>query len=174
MPSINGFVEQRKQKRFNLKEGIIVEFYKPRLFSLGNPRIFKYAPVTDISEGGLGFVYTERQMWLLDLNELTISDKINDIKIDKIPFKILRDYQISKLPNAKYLRKCGIKFGVLTSDQKSSLYSLIHSHTISNNTMDRRSGKDRRQVDDPHDKNLDKRNGIERRSGKGRRKYDCF
>ena len=90
MPSIKGFVELRKHKRFNLKEGVFVEFYKPRLFNLGNPRIFKYASVTDISEGGLGFVYTDRQMWLLDLNELTISDKINDIKIDKIhPHNIL-------------------------------------------------------------------------------------
>ena len=174
MPSIKGFVELRKHKRFNSKEGVFVEFYKPRLFNLGNPRIVKYAQITDISEGGLGFIYADRQMWLLDLNELTISDNINEIKIDKIPFKILRDFPISKLPNSKYLRKCGVKFGVLTPDQKSSLYSLIHTHTISNHTMDRRSGKDRRQVGDSNYKDLDKRNGIERRSRIGRRKYDCF
>ena len=174
MTSSKAVVEQRKQKRFKLKEGVFVEFYKPRLFSLGNPRIFKYAPVTDISEGGLGFVYTDRQMWLLDLNELTVSDKINDIIIDKIPFKILRDFPISKLPNSKFLRKCAVSFGVLTSEQKACLYSLVHSHTVSNDTMDRRSGKDRRQGGDLQAKDFEKRKGIERRSGKGRRKYDCF
>jgi len=174
MPSIKGFVELRKHKRFNLKEGVFVEFYKPRLFNLGNPRIVNYAQITEISEGGLGFIYVDREMWLLDLNELTISDTINEIKIDKIAFKILRDFKISKLPNSKYLRKCSIKFDVLTSDQKSSLYSLIHTHTISDHTMDRRSGKDSRQVADPHYKDLDKRNGIERRSRIGRRQYDCF
>ena len=157
MPSIKGFVELRKQKRFNLKKGVFVEFYKPRLFNLGSPRIFKYAPVTDISEGGLGFVYTDRQMWLLDLNELTISDKINDIKIDKIPFKILRDFPISKLPNSKNLRKCAVSFGVLTSEQKASLHSMVNSHTISNDTMDRRSGKDRRQGGELQNKDFEKR-----------------
>ena len=172
MTSIKDFVDLRKQQRFKLKEGVFVEFYKPRLFNLGNLRLVNYAPVTDISEGGLGFVYTDRQMWLHDLNELTISDKINEIKIDNISFKILRDFKISKLPNSKYLRKCGVSFGVLTSEQKASLYSLVHSHTVINDTMDRRSGKDRRQGSDLQNKDFNKRNGIERRSEKGRRKYD--
>jgi hypothetical protein len=117
-----------------LKEGVFVEFYKPYLFNLGSPRIVKNSQITEISNGGLGFKYVDHKMWSLDLNELNISDNINEIKIDKIPFKILRDFPISKLPNSKYLRKCGVKFGVLTSDQKSSLYSLIHTHTISNHT----------------------------------------
>ena len=39
MTSIKAFVEQRKQKRFKLKEGVFVEFYKPRLFSLGSHRV---------------------------------------------------------------------------------------------------------------------------------------
>jgi hypothetical protein len=117
-----------------LKEGVFVEFYKPYLFNLGSPRIVNNSQITEISNGGLGFKYVDHKMWSLDLNELNISDNINEIKIDKIPFKILRDFPISKLPNSKYLRKCGVKFGVLTSDQKSSLYSLIHTHTISNHT----------------------------------------
>ena len=128
MPSIKAFVELRKHKRFNLKEGVFVEFYKPYLFNLGNPRIVKNAQITEISKGGLEFKFVDRKMWSLDLNELNISDNINEIKIDKIPFKILRDFPISKLPNSKYLRKCNVKFGVLTSDQKSSLYSLINTH----------------------------------------------
>jgi len=127
MTSIKAVVELRKHKRFNLKEGVFVEFYKPRLFSLGNPHIVKYAQITEISKGGLGFIYVDRKMWFLDLTELTISDEINETKIDKIPFKVLRDFPISKLPNSKYLRKCGVKFGVLTSDQKSNLDSLIHT-----------------------------------------------
>lgn len=127
MPSIKSFVELRKQQRFNLKDGVFVEFYKPRLFNWGSPRIVNYAQITEISEGGLGFIYVDREMWSLDLNELTISDNINETKIDKIPFKVLRDFPISKLPNSKYLRKCGVKFGELTSDQKSGLYSLFHT-----------------------------------------------
>ena len=104
-----------------------MEFYKPRRFNLGNPHIVNHAQITEISEGGLGFVYVDREMWSLDLNELTISDNINKTKIDKIPFKVLRDFPITKLPNSKYLRKCGVKFGELTSDQKYSLYSLFHT-----------------------------------------------
>ena len=150
MPTNKGFVELRKQKRFDLKVGVVVEFYKSRIFNLGNPRIVNYAQITEISQGGLGFIYVDREMWLLDLNELTISDNFNKTKIDKIPFKVLRDFPISKLPNSKYLRKCGVKFGLLTSDQKSSLYSLIDTHTIINLTMDRHFGKDRKQVGDIH------------------------
>ena len=174
MTSIKSIVELRKHKRFKLKEGVFVNFYKPRRFAVGSPRIFKYAPVTDISEGGLGFVYIDRQMWVIDHNKLTISDNINGIKVGRIPFKALRDFPISKLPNSKFLRKCSVKFGELTSDQKSSLYSLFHTNTIINPTIARRSGRDRRQGGYLQNKDLEKRNGIERRSRIGIKKYDCF
>lgn len=174
MHSKKNFVEKRNHKRFEVKEGAFVEFYKPRLFNLGRPRLVKYAQIINISEGGLGFVYVDRKMWLLDSQELTISDYNNEIKIDKVPFKILRDFPQSKLIGSKSLRKCGVKFGELTSDQKSKLYSFIHATTASKHTMDRRFGKDRRQIDAPHHDVSNKRSSIERRGNKGRRRYDIF
>lgn len=142
MQSKNDFIEKRKHKRFEVTGEAFVEFYKSRFFKFVKPRLVKYGRIINISEGGLACTYVDHKMWSMDFNELTISDYNNEIKIDKVPFKILRDFSQSKLPDSKYLRKCGIKFGELTSDQKSTLYSFIHAHAASNHTMDRRSGKD--------------------------------
>lgn len=55
MSIIHYLVERREHERYLVKEGIVAEFHKPRLFKLGKSRIVKSVPIVDISLGGLAF-----------------------------------------------------------------------------------------------------------------------
>ena len=105
-------------------------------------------------------------MWSTNFNELSITMKGDEKKIRKIPFKVISDYTISKHPDAKSVRRCGVKFGKLTSRQKSNLDSFIEDHTVSSYVMDRRSGQERRQEDGSQYSGPEMRSGIERRKNK--------
>jgi hypothetical protein len=102
-------------------------------------------------------------MWSPEYNKLSISKTPDEIKIDKVPFKAVSDFSESRLPNAKFLRRCGIKFGELTPNQKNQLYYFIQEHTSTNHPMDRRTGKDRRRSDASEISNLERRDKVERR-----------
>lgn len=135
------FVEQRRMKRFKVKEGAFVEFHKPRLFKLGKSRIIESAPIIDISLKGLAFQYTDRNMWTPNFNALSISRIADEVKIDKVPYKAVSDFPISNVANSIFLRRCSVKFLGLAPTQKSQLNHFIQNHTIGN----RRSGSERRQ-----------------------------
>ena len=124
------FVERRKQHRFKVKEDAFVKLYTPRFFKLGKPRIIKSATIIDISIGGLAFQYVDCVMLSHDFYELSIFNTTGAIKIDKVPFKAVSDFSISRLSNSKFIRRCGIKFGGLNPAQKSELASLIQNHAI--------------------------------------------
>ena len=156
----SNFVERRKHNRVIIKEGAFVEFYKPRLFKLGKPRILKSASIIDISTGGLAFQYIDRNMWSPDFFELSISKTADKIKIDEVQFKAVSDFSISRLSNSKFTRRRGVKFEKLTSTQKSQLFHLIQNQTIG----DRRSGFERRQFSYSS-------HSPEQRSGKDRRNH---
>jgi hypothetical protein len=156
----SNFAERRKYNRFKVAEGVFAEFHKPRLFQIIKPRIVKSAPIFDISLEGLAFQYTDRTMWSPNFNELTISKAAAKITIDKVPFKAIADFWISRLPNSKFSRRCGVKFGELRPIQKDQLHYFIQDYTHS---ADRRTGKNRRQLDASKHSSLEKRNRIERR-----------
>lgn len=162
MATTKGFVERRKYKRFKADE-TVAEFYKSRFFKIGKPRLVKSVPVVDISYGGIGFQYVARDMWPIDFDTLTISNVPDEISIDNVPFKTVADFPISKGANSKSTRRCCVKFGDLTPKQQSDLSALIQKLAISNQVIDRRTGKERRTFDAPY------HDGSERRKGKERR-----
>jgi len=159
----SNFVERRKSYRFKAKEGTFAEFHKSSIFRLGKSRIVKSAQIVDISFDGLAFQYIDHTMWTPNFNELSISKAIDGIKIEKIPFKALSDFSISRLPNSLLKRRCGVKFGALTPNQKNQLHYFIQDHTRSHQSVDRRTGKGRRQLEASKHGGLEKRNEIERR-----------
>jgi hypothetical protein len=160
----SNFVERRKNNRFKAKKGPLVEFLKPRLFNLGKPRIVKTASIVDISKEGLSFEYVDKNMWSLDFNELYIGDSIDEIKIEKVPFKVVSDFSISRIQNSTFLRRCGVKFGELTAEQKAQLHYFILDHAISDHPIDRRTHhQEQNQVEELNHRGLDGRKAVERR-----------
>jgi hypothetical protein len=127
----NDFTEKRKHCRFKVKKGTVVEFYKPRLFNFGKPRVFKSAPITDISAGGLAFQYIDNETWLQKFKELSISKPSDEIQIDYLPYEVVSDFTISTLPDDKFIKRCSVKFENLTPEQKSQLDNFLQHHTVS-------------------------------------------
>jgi hypothetical protein len=159
----SNFFERRKQHRFKVKEGAFVDFYKPRFFKLGKSGLVKSASIIDLGAGGLTFQYISRNMWTPDLHQLSIVKTSDKIKINRVPFRAVSDFSISRVVGSMFLRRCGVKFGELTPDQKYQLHYFIQDHTIYNHPVDRRTGKDRRKFAASAQDSPEKRKGIERR-----------
>ena len=136
LPCKEDFIERRKHKRFKVKEGAFVEFDKPRFFILDKPLVVRHAPLIDISRGGLAFKYVNREMWLHDYDELTISKRNNETKIDKVPFKVRSDCIIARISDSSSMRRCGVKFGNLNSNQRKNLFSFMDAQIISDHGRD--------------------------------------
>ena len=132
MTNRTGFIEKRKHNRFKVKDGVFVEFQKHRFLNLGKPLIAKSAPIIDINSEGLAFQYVDRNMWTPNFNELSIlnSKTAEVIKIGKVPFKTIYDFSLSRLATSIFKRRCGIKFGKLTSNQKKQLNRFIQIYAV--------------------------------------------
>jgi hypothetical protein len=131
VPQKQDYKEKRKHSRFKVKKGTVVEFYKPRLFNLGKPRVFKSAPIIDISLGGLAFQYIDKETWLQKVKELSVSNPSDEIQIDHLPYEVISDFMISTLPDDTFIRRCSIKFENVPPGQKFQLDNFIQYHTIS-------------------------------------------
>ncbi len=153
------FAELRKQNRFKLREGIIVAFHKPRPFNLGRPRIVKTASIIDINRRGLAFQYMSHKMWPAYFSKLSILQIIDEIEIDNVPYEVVSDFKASNFTKSKPIRKCGVKFGKLTLNQRILLNHLLLSYS----SMMKRPGKGRRIFNNPQ------YNGLERRARNERR-----
>ena len=136
LPCEEGFIERRKYKRFKVNEDTFVEFDKSRFFRLDKPLVVRHAPLSDMSGGGLAFKYVDREMWSHDYDELTISKHTNEIKIDKVPFKVCSDFIMVQISGSASMRRCGVEFGNLDSTQKVKLYSFIQAQAIRDHRMD--------------------------------------
>ena len=132
MKNRKGFIEKRRWNRFKVKTGVFAEFFKPRFLNLGKPHLVRSAPIIDVSLEGLSFQYIDRNMWSPNFNELTISNSVttDEIKIDKVPFKAVSDFPITRLPNFIFKRRCGVKFEKLTLNQKHQLQSFIQNYAV--------------------------------------------
>ncbi len=119
--------------------------------------------IINISRRGLSFRYFAGEAQQGQPGELDIL--FADIKfyLGNIPFRIISDVEAdNEFPSSSQKRKLlRVQFGELDSHQISQL-----DYFIQNCTMDRRSGQDCRQVDDPEYVGPQRRNGIERRTWK--------
>jgi len=124
------FDEQRKAVRSKLKTSAFVLLKQPRLFKRLKPhKTIKFAVIVDISSGGLRAQYVCSDMFPYKQDVLSIVTDDGIVKIEDIPFKIITDYKFTRLPDNKYLRRCGIKFGNLTDSHKLQLNQLIRDYS---------------------------------------------
>jgi len=157
------FIDRRKCVRFRAKEGTLAQFYKPRIFKLGRPGIVKSAQIFDICLDGLAFQYIDQNMWTPDFNELSISKGADEIKINKVPFKAVSDFSMFRFRKSLFKRRCGVKFEKLAPSQKHQLHYFIMKHTIDNQSVDRRTGIERRELETFIYSDHEKRYRTERR-----------
>ena len=142
--------EQRKHKRFDVKDGAYsVLTYHPTIMG----------QIVNMSMDGLAVTYKGKRLKESNEVDLFISDA--GFYLDQIPVKTISDHKLvgKFLFSSKTIWQRCMQFGELTTDQKSQLTQFLQHYT----SMVERSEKERRQFNDPQ------YSGPERRSGSDRR-----
>lgn len=139
---------RRKWKRFRTRGGALVLVKKARLIEVGKPALVELGPVLDISMGGLAAQYIASRQRTVDSDALAIAAPPEDIRVEPIPYQIVKDVEVTRMPDGKPIRTRSVKFGKLNDYQSFQLQSFIREHTTEI-VVDRRSGRDRRQRVDP-------------------------
>ncbi len=151
MKNTKKIFEQRKHKRFQVKDGAYTVLrYKP----------VKMGKIINMSRDGLAVYYpSDGQQMTSETSELDIFIIDSYYYIEKIQVKTISDFELAdKHPfSSKKIRQRCFQFGKTRSSQ---LFYL--DYFLENFTMPRRSNKDRRQLDAYQCDTPERRNGIER------------
>lgn len=108
------FKERRNQKRFSVKN---------RSTIMVSPTTILSYEVLDISDSGLAFSYAGWENWPTRGMRLDIFDK--DFFLENVPIRVIDDVRLEHEP--KGLRRCGVEFTNLESNQKAILRQYIAS-----------------------------------------------
>lgn len=115
--------ERRQQKRFKAQEGAFAALVDQES---------RLGQIKDISLNGLSFRYIDSHAKLKNASELKIIIGNRGLYLDKVPFKIISDFEIeSEFSFSKVnMRQIGLAFGELTPGQRNRLDRFIKNHTI--------------------------------------------
>ena len=115
--------ERRQQKRFKAAEGAFAALVDQES---------RLGQIKDISSHGLSFRYIDSHEKLVNASELKIILGNRGLYLDKVPFKIISDFQIeSEFSFSRVgMRQIGLEFGELTPGQRNRLDRFIKHHTI--------------------------------------------
>ena len=115
--------ERRQQKRFKAQEGAFAALVDQES---------RLGQIKDISLQGLSFRYIDNHEKLKKASELKIIINNQGLYLDKLPFKIIFDFEIeSEFSFSRVnMRQVGLKFGDLTPVQRNRLDQFLKNHTI--------------------------------------------
>ena len=115
--------ERRQQKRFKAQEGAFAALVDQES---------RLGQIKDISLQGLSFRYIDNHEKLKKASELKIIINNQGLYLDKLPFKIIFDFEIeSEFSFSRVnMRQVGLKFGDLTPVQRNRLDHFLKNHTI--------------------------------------------
>ena len=139
-------MERRIGKRYQVQPGTFavlrstsIELSKIKDMSMGEiafavikSKPIKMGQVVNISKDGLAFHYIERHGGSNGLFKMDILFAPDAFYLDRLLFKPVFDFEIeTEIPlNSFTVRKCGVQFGELSSQQRSRLAYFISNHTI--------------------------------------------
>jgi hypothetical protein len=123
MAGIRVSEERRQQKRFKAREGAFAALVDQES---------RLGQIKDISLQGLSFRYIDNHEKLKKASELKIIIGNQGLYLDKLPFKIIFDFEIeSEFSFSRInMRQVGLKFGDLTPVQRNRLDHFLKNHTI--------------------------------------------
>lgn len=115
-------VERRRQKLFRVLRTVFVAV-RPHFDTVGR--------LIDIGMDGLAFAYLDIEKRPRKSLELDIFSKDGDFYLQTIPCETISDLKAYESPFGPIImRKCTVRFGDLTPDQKAQLEKFIQDHTI--------------------------------------------
>ena len=115
--------ERRKQKRFKAVKGA---------FAAIRQKSNQLGQIKDISAGGLSFTYLANEGAINGARALDIFVTKHRLYIKDIPFHLVRDAVVEKESpfSTVPVRQQGVRFGKLSSEQRSQLMHLMQHHTV--------------------------------------------
>ena len=115
--------ERRQQKRCKAAEGAFAALVDQES---------RLGQIKDISSNGLSFRYIDSHEKLANASELKIILGNRGLYLDKVPFKVVSDFEIkSEFSFSRVnMRQIGLAFGKLTPGQRNRLDRFIKHHTI--------------------------------------------
>jgi hypothetical protein len=138
-------MERRNHQRYGVQPGTFavlrstsIELSKIKDMSMGEiafavikSKPTKMGQIVDISRQGLAFHYIDRHGASNDLFKMDILFAQDAFYLDRMLFKPVFDFEIhTDFPlNTFKIRKCGVQFGELNSQQRSRLEYFINNHT---------------------------------------------
>ena len=123
MSDINLPHERRQKKRFKAADGAFAALVDQES---------RLGQIKDISSHGLSFRYIDSQAKLENACELKIILGNHGLYLDKVPFKIVSDFEIeSEFSFSRvHMRQIGLEFGELTAGQRDRLDRFLKHHTV--------------------------------------------
>jgi len=115
-------VERRKTRRYKASYG---------MYAVVGPDASRLGQIRDISMGGLAFKYLADEARSESSDEMDIIIRQSTFCIKHLPIRTISDVELAK-ENAfstVKLRRQGVQFGELTSNQVSQLKYLLKNHT---------------------------------------------
>lgn len=115
--------ERRGNKRFHASIGA---------FAVLGPNSTKVGRVMDISLSGLSFRHVDKEEPIRGLSELNVFMIDDDFHVNKIPFETVSDYEVMSEGPLAFIRarQSSLRFGELTSSQRSLIEYFIQNHTL--------------------------------------------
>ena len=139
-------MERRNHQRYGVPPGTFavlrstsIELNKIKDISMGEiafavikSKPIKMGQIINISENGLAFHYIDQQGASTSLFKMDILFAQEAFYLERLLFKPIFDVEVeSDIPlNSFKIRKCGVQFGELSSQQRSRLGYFIRNHTL--------------------------------------------
>ncbi|MFZ5563212.1 MAG: hypothetical protein ACOZBW_04115 [Thermodesulfobacteriota bacterium] len=121
---------KRRWKRFALRDGALALAVKPSFLRLGKPVHVKLGPIKDIGMKGLAVQYVEKKNLLNNVKELSIMIPGEGIKVERIPFETVMDFEVGQLSGSKRIRTLCVSFNQMNPMQKLQLERFIDEYAI--------------------------------------------
>jgi hypothetical protein len=121
-------LERRKNRRWKLKPGVILEYRRNRKIIPLPGRFHVFGTVADISLGGLGVEYQDREMRPMRNLEYALSVPDAGVRIEGLPLFAVSDFLAVDKTGCEVCRRRGLRFGSLSDLQRGQLQSLIERH----------------------------------------------
>jgi hypothetical protein len=114
-------VERRKFHRFDVQHA-----------SIASSPLKVIGPIMNISMSGLAFYYVASSEQSKETTKLNIFSSDHTFRLNSVPFEVVWDAPIfdNFHLGSIVLRHCGVKFGILTDQQKADLRYFIQNYTI--------------------------------------------
>jgi len=116
--------------RHIVRNEVFCEIRQSPLFKPGRNDLVQFGPVLDISENGMALMYAGFRIRPRRTAKLTLKLPEGDTHVRDVKFRTISDRKVHDLPKALAMRRMGVQFRKLSSNQQGDLRTFLRTQTI--------------------------------------------